>query len=74
MSAMGMLDSAFWTSWVLPELLFSAVHAALLCAAAAAFGFALVLRNNFALLLLLVMLAGWALMAFCFALSAFVRK
>jgi hypothetical protein len=44
----GMLDSAFWGSWLVVELLIGVVFALLMCGFGAMFGFAFFLKNSFA--------------------------
>jgi hypothetical protein len=45
MWTMGMMASAHWVSWALPELLLGAVHAGLMTAAARAFQLQMVTNN-----------------------------
>ncbi len=42
MSTMGMLDSAYWTSWAIPEVLMGLLHAVLMSTTALVLGFSMV--------------------------------
>lgn len=70
----GMLDSAFWLSWMTVEALISVVFSLLIIAFGAMFNFAFFLDNSFALLFLLFLLFQWAMVSVAFILSAFVSK
>lgn len=70
----GMLDSAFWLSWLVVELVISVLFTLLLIGFGAMFGFAFFLHNDFSVIFLLFLLFQWAMIGIAFILSAFVSK
>ncbi|KAL6763370.1 hypothetical protein V8C86DRAFT_3085516 [Haematococcus lacustris] len=74
MTGMGLMDSAYWVSVVVPELIMCLAHAALLTLLCMAFQFDLALRNAPALLFLLLLCSSLALTGGALLLAALVRK
>ncbi|KAG2491877.1 hypothetical protein HYH03_009829 [Edaphochlamys debaryana] len=74
LTAMGLRDVAHWVSWVLPEALLTAAHAALLLGAAAAMRLTLATGNDPALLFLLLWGGELAMSSVALLLSALLRK
>ena len=58
----GMLDSAFWCSWIFIELIISVIFSLLLVGFGAMFGFAFFLKNSFSVVFVLFLLFQWAMM------------
>ena len=72
MTTSGMLDSAFWASWVFIELVISLIFSLFLMAFGYMFQFDYFLVNSFGVTFLLFLLFQWAMMGFAFFLSAFI--
>lgn len=70
----GMLDSAFWVSWLFVELIISVIFSLLLIGFGAMFGFAFFLKNSFSLVFMLFLLFQWSMVGVAFILSAFISK
>lgn len=70
----GMLDSAFWVSWLVVEASISVLFSLLIIAFGAAFGFAFFLNNSFAIIFLLFLLFQWAMVGLAFIVSAFISQ
>ena len=68
----GMLDSAFWCSWIFIELIISVIFSLLLVGFGAMFQFDFFLKNSFSILLLLFLLFQWAMMGLAFFLAPFI--
>jgi len=74
MQASGMLDSAFWCSWIFIEIIISTVFSLLLIAFGAMFQFDFFLKNAFGNVFLLFLLFQWAMMGLAFLLAPFIQK
>lgn len=70
----GMLDSAFWASWILIEVIIAVIFSLLLIGFGAMFSFEFFLRNSFGVVFLLFVTFQWAMTGFAFILSAFISK
>ncbi len=68
----GMLDSAFWCSWIFIELIISVIFSLLLVGFGAMFGFAFFLKNSFSVVFVLFLLFQWAMMGLAFFLAPFI--
>jgi ABC-type multidrug transport system ATPase subunit len=68
----GMLDSAFWLSWVFIELVISVIFSLLLVGFGAMFGFAFFLKNSFAVVFVLFLVFQWAMVGLAFFLAPFI--
>ena len=68
----GMLDSAFWCSWIFIELVISVIFSLLLVGFGAMFGFAFFLKNSFSVLFVLFLMFQWAMMGLAFFLAPFI--
>ncbi|KAL0019978.1 hypothetical protein WJX79_005180 [Trebouxia sp. C0005] len=71
---MGMLDSAYWLSWMLFEMVMGLVLSLLLIAFGAIFQLSLFLHNSFGILFFLLFLFQLSMASFAFLCSIFVRK
>ena len=68
----GMLDSAFWCSWIFIELIISVIFSLLLVGFGAMFGFAFFLKNSFTVVFVLFLMFQWAMMGLAFFLAPFI--
>ncbi len=68
----GMLDSAFWCSWIFIELIISVIFSLLLVGFGAMFQFDFFLKNSFSVIFLLFLLFQWAMMGLAFFLAPFI--
>lgn len=68
----GMLDSAFWCSWIFIELIISVIFTLLLVGFGAMFQFDFFLKNSFSVVFLLFLLFQWAMMGLAFFLAPFI--
>lgn len=68
----GMLDSAFWCSWIFIELIISVIFSLLLVGFGAMFQFDFFLKNSFLVVFLLFLLFQWAMMGLAFFLAPFI--
>lgn len=68
----GMLDSAFWCSWIFIELIMSVIFSLLLVGFGAMFQFDFFLKNSFSVVFLLFLLFQWAMMGLAFFLAPFI--
>ena len=74
MTVSGLLDSAFWVSWIFIELIISTLFSLLLMAFGSMFQFAFFLNNSFSVVFLLFLLFQWAMMGLAFIIAAFISK
>jgi ABC-type multidrug transport system ATPase subunit len=70
----GMLDSSFWLSWLVVELVISVLFTLFTIAFGAMFQFRYFLHNSFALVFLLFLLFQWAMVGVAFLLSTMISK
>ncbi len=70
----GMLDSSFWLSWAVVELVISVLFTLFTIAFGAMFQFRYFLHNSFALVFLLFLLFQWAMVGVAFLLSTMITK
>ena len=68
----GMLDSAFWCSWIFIELIISVIFSLLMVGFGAMFGFAFFLENSFTVVFVLFLMFQWAMMGLAFFLAPFI--
>ena len=68
----GMLDSAFWCSWIFIELIISVIFSLLLVGFGAMFGFAFFLKNSFSVVFVLFLMFQWAMIGLAFFLAPFI--
>ncbi|GLC70789.1 hypothetical protein PLESTF_001033400 [Pleodorina starrii] len=74
LTAMGLRDSAHWVSWVVPELLLTCAHSAVLLGSLVAMRFPLALRNSPALLFLLLWGSELSMAGVALVFSALLRR
>lgn len=74
MVTMGLLDSPYWASWCLSEAAFGFLHALVMSLTALALRFELVVKNDFMLMFVLILLTDWALCAFALLISVFTKR
>ncbi|PSC73682.1 ABC transporter A family member 2 [Micractinium conductrix] len=74
LKTMGMLESAFWLSWLAVEVLAAVLFALLLIAFGAMFQFQFFLINSFGLVFLLFFLFQLAMTSFSFMVSTMISK
>lgn len=74
LSTMGMLDSAYYVSWALWELLMSLASTLVIMVSGYIFQFKIMKDNNFFVSFFLYLLFQMALSAFGFALTPFIRR
>lgn len=74
MATMGMLDSAYWCSWISWELVLMTISSLLICCFGLLFQFDLFLDNSFGILFLLFLLFEVSMAAFALFISAFVSS
>ena len=72
MTTSGMLDSAFWCSWLFIEIIISVLFSLLLVAFGAMFQFDFFLKNSFGVVFLLFLLFQWAMIGLAFFLAPFI--
>jgi len=70
----GMMDSSFWSSWLVVELAISVLFALFTIAFGAMFQFKYFLNNSFAVVFLLFLLFQWAMVGVAFLLSTVISK
>jgi len=70
----GMMDSSFWLSWLVVELVISVLFTLLTIAFGAMFQFRYFLNNSFAVVFLLFLLFQWAMVGVAFLLSTLISK
>jgi len=74
LTAMGMLDSAYWLSWLAWELALVFTGSLLICIFGCMFQFDLFLNNDFGLMLCVFFMFEAALLCMAFTISTFIRK
>ncbi|MCO5612676.1 hypothetical protein L7F22_066945 [Adiantum nelumboides] len=74
MSMMGLLDSAYWLSWIVWDFCLSLISSLLLVLFGMMFGFYLFTHNSFRLLLCLFFLFQVNMVGFAYMLSGFISK
>ncbi|GJP41806.1 hypothetical protein CLOM_g1449 [Closterium sp. NIES-68] len=74
MATMGLMDSVFWSTWLVWELLVALVTCVLLICFGMMFQFAFFLKNSFVVLFLVFFLFWVAMTGLAFLVSTFMRK
>lgn len=71
---MGLKDSAFWSSWLLSEVLVSALHTAVVVITASFLKIPLFVNNSLFLVAMLVFMTNLSLMSIAFLVSGILNK
>ena len=71
---MGLLDSAFWCSWVLSEVIMAVIHTALVVGTGTALGLRVFTTNSTLLVSTLLFMADLAIMSVGFLVASFMHK